>query len=38
MFMEILTGVLVPYGYEALLLTTLLFTISAIAGMMILTK
>ena len=38
MFMEILTGVLVPYGYEALLLTTLLFIISAIAGMIILMK
>jgi len=38
MFMEILTGVLIPYGYEALLLTTLLFIISAIAGMIVLTK
>lgn len=38
MFTEILSEVIMPYSYLALLLMTLLFIIGSIAGMIILMK
>lgn len=38
MFTEILSEVIMPYSYIALLLMTLLFIISSIAGMIVLMK
>lgn len=38
MFTEILSEVIMPYSYLALLLMTLLFIISSIAGMIVLMK
>lgn len=38
MFTEILSEVIMPYSYTALLLMTVLFIISSIAGMIVLMK